>query len=120
MASCIRSRSKRTLILFKPIANGKEANCKRISGRISKYEREENKHLNEANKSNEDNNEKIEDELFDKFGEKSNKRNIRESLIIARKDSSFQNILITEEKLSILTKQTKIPIIQETDYTFIN
>ena len=88
--------------------------------RISKYEREENKHLNEVNKSNEDNNEKIEDEFFEKFEEKSNKRNIRESLIIERKDISLQNILITQEKLSILTKQTKIPIIQETDYTFIN
>ena len=73
----------------------------------------------------EDINEKIvTEELFDKFedisNEKFRKKLIKESLIINRKESSTDNIIITQEKLDILTKETKIPIFNETDYTFIN
>ena len=75
-------------------------------------------------KSN-DSNEKLEEELVDKFEEKPkekySKKNIRESLLLNFNDySSSQNIIITQEKLDILSKQTRIPIIQETDYTFMN
>ena len=73
----------------------------------------------------EDINEKIvTEELFDKFedisNEKFRKKLIKESLIINRKESFTDNIIITQEKLDILTKETKIPIFNETDYTFIN
>ena len=46
--------------------------------------------------------------------------NLRESSLVKYNDYSSQNIIITKEKLEVLSKQTTIPLIQESDYTFIN
>ena len=92
-----------------------------------KASKDENKENNSQNKNLEKNkyfNEKIDEELADKFEEKSkeqnSRNNLRSSLQIKEIDNSFQNIIITKEKLEILSKQTKIPLIQESDYTFLN
>ena len=81
--------------------------------------------IKKTSENQEDTNEKIvAEELFDKFedisNEKIGKNLIKESLIINRKESSTDNIIITQEKLDILTKETKIPIFNESDYSFIN
>ena len=78
-----------------------------------------------VSEKNKDSNELFDEELVDKFEAKTkeqySKKNLRESLMIKFKDYSFsQNIIITKEKIDILSKQTKIPIINETDYTFID
>jgi serine/threonine protein kinase len=69
-------------------------------------------------------NEKIDEELSDKFEEKPKdqyiRNNLRESLLLKERDNPLQNIIITKEKLDNLSKQTKIPLIQETDFTFLN
>ena len=66
----------------------------------------------------------VDEEVADKFEEKSkeqnSRNNLRSSLQIKEIDNSFQNIIITKEKLENLSKQTKIPLIQESDYTFLN
>ena len=63
-------------------------------------------------------------ELFDNIeditDEKYRKKSSKEPLIFNRKESFTENIIITQEKLDILTKQTKIPIFSESDFTFIN
>ena len=93
-----------------------------INTSIDKHK--ENNSKNKSQDKNNDFNEKIDEELNDKFEEKTkaqySKTNLRESLLLKVNDYSSQNIIITKEKLDILSKQTKIPTIQETDYTFIN
>ena len=60
------------------------------------------------------------DNIEDMTDEKYRKKSSKESLIFNRKESFTENIIITQEKLDILTKQTKIPIFSESDFTFIN
>ena len=83
-----------------------------------------NNSTKKASENQEEINEKIDEELFDNFEEiskeKYTKKFVKESLVFSRKESSCENILITQEKLDTLTKETKIPIFNENDYTFKN
>ena len=112
--------------LLNRIKNIKNFNIN-INIATSKHENEKRKENNSQNKNLEKNkcfNEKIDEELSNKFEEKPKdqyiRNNLRESLLLKERDNSLQNIIITKEKLENLSRQTRIPLIQETDYTFLN
>ena len=75
-------------------------------------------------KDNEDDNENSEnrDEMADKFEEIPSKfrskKNIRESIAL-NFDLIFQNVLISQDKLNSLAKNTSIPSFKETDYNIL-